>query len=68
MDSTLIELLRQGLSSSPRPIIGIVYDHLAMLKELPNQLLASVLDLLPQRDGLFALVTCFHFIMSCSEQ
>lgn len=56
MNSFIVKLFCQCLPCRPCPVVRIVYDHLACLKEVPNLLLASIGDLLPQSDSFGALL------------
>lgn len=57
MDSFTVKLFCQRLPCRPCPIVRIVNDHLACLEEVPDLLLASIGDLLPQSDSFGALLT-----------
>ena len=56
MDLSLIKPLRQRLAGSTRAVVGVVDNDLpAPLEEVPDELLAPIRRLLPQRDRLWRL-------------
>lgn len=60
MYSCLVEFLCKDLPSFASPIVGVVYYHLASsIEKIPDKLFTTTCDLLSQRDGLFAFLTCW---------
>ncbi len=58
MDASLVELLRNGIATFPRAVVGVVDDDLsARIEEVPDLLLASLRDPLPQLDRLRAFLS-----------
>ena len=58
MDSSLVELLCDGVAAFPRPIVRIIDDDLSScIEEVPDLLLASLRDHLPKLDRLRAFLS-----------
>ena len=67
VDVCSIELLCEDFAGIATSIIGIVNNNLpTTVEEIPDELFATLRNLIPQRDGLGAFLSCYSCLDRCT--